>query len=151
MGGFFTLRALAAGDPVKAACVMAPYDFALQSILAATKEDAAQNLDGLLGEGAPWLAGTDAAILRKELCDHEDDYVFSSGAGRTADARLLIIGASFDECAVTKYQARHIYDTLASFGKGRTYYEEIESDHCFSDRRCLLAETVARWFISNID
>ena len=151
MGGFFTLRTLAEIDGIKAACVMAPYDFALQSKLSATKEDARQNLDDLLAEGAPWLEGADAAALRKELLDHEEDFVFSNGTDKIAGTPMLVLGAAFDECAVTKYQARHIYDTIAALGKGKTYYEEIESDHSFSNRRCQQAETVAKWFISNID
>ena len=82
MGGFFTLRTLAEIDGIKAACVMAPYDFALQSKLSATKEDARQNLDDLLAEGAPWLEGADAAALRKELLDHADIGVFPRDRSR---------------------------------------------------------------------
>lgn len=151
MGGFITLRTLAAVKGIKAGCVIAPYDFGQQSILAETDSDAKKNLDDLLAEGGPWLDGTDNKALRQELLDHDREYAVSNITKELSRVPLMVVAAKYDECAVTKIQGRFIYDSIEAENGGLVHYKELPTDHGFSNSRCALAETVGSWFVSNVE
>ena len=60
-----------------------------------------------------------------------------------ARRRLRIIGASYDKTALTKYNAERIAKYIESNNPVDFEYSEIQTTHCFIDRRLEMIKIVA--------
>lgn len=150
MGGFSTLHTTAVCDGIKGSIAMAPYDFGRQYKLG--KENGGDdwaNINDLIADGVHQLL-TDYDTLMKELEDHPD-YNIDLIADILAKKPLMIIGAEFDICAVTKNHGKYLAECIEKCDPVDFEYQSIPTSHSFVDKRLTLAEMVAKKLASWVD
>ena len=86
----------------------------------------------------------------KELEDHPE-YNIDTIAETLAKKPLMIIGAEFDICAVTKNHGEYLADCIKKFDPADFEYQSIPSSHSFVDKRLALCEMVAKKLASWVD
>ena len=150
MGGFSTLHNTAVCEGLKGSIAMAPYDFGRQYKLG--KENGGDDWTNIheLIEGGVLQLLTDYDTLMKELEDHPE-YNIDTIAETLAKKPLMIIGAEFDICAVTKNHGEYLADCIKKFDPADFEYQSIPSSHSFVDKRLALCEMVAKKLTSWVD
>ncbi len=133
VGGFVTTHLFAKRKELRAAAVLAPCDLG-EAAKMGTETEAGKLLLDILADGAPWLNGTSAEILLKETQEHTEDFRICNLAEKMADRPLLCIGAGLDECCPPPAHCLPWVNAVQAAG-GTIRYEEMQTDHSFSDMR----------------
>ena len=148
MGGFLTLN-YACDKRIKASVAISPYDFGLIGKIGnynqKEKDEAFEMYTALVP-----LNNTSAEILMQECLDNGDKWNLPDKAKFLANEEILITIASRD--VVSKRYLHH--DILASEIKkynNNLTEKFIDTDHSYSDKRILLAKTIAQFLEQQIN
>lgn len=149
VGGFVTAHLFAAHPVLRAAVILAPCDLG-EAMAQPADAESKRLLRGILEDGAPWLWGATAAELWQEVAERQAEFRLSGLAQGLAERPLLCIGAAWDECCPPECHCLPWVRAVAAAG-GEIAYEEMQTDHSFSDLRLTLAERVAAFLLRQLD
>ncbi len=141
MGGFTTMRMLAANEDFKGAVLIAPCD-----IQAVYSDPAA--FDFLMNAGKPFLSfaeGKDIRVLYDECEAHQADWPFPALAEKIDPERPILLFGGFKD--VLCPPVSHL-DPMLKVAEARGLdlkYVTYDSDHCFQSVRMKIQEAVAAW------
>lgn len=143
VGGFVTAHLFAKRKELRAAAMLAPCDLGEAAQMGVSTEAGRLLLD-ILEDGAPWLNGTDAETLLQETREKAELFRLSALAKGMADRPLLCIGAGLDECCPPQAHCLPWVTAVREAG-GSARYEEMETDHSFSDMRMEMIRRTAEF------
>lgn len=149
VGGFVTTHLFARRRELRAAAVLAPCDLG-EAAKMGTDTEAGRLLVEILEDGAPWLNGTDAKTLLKETQERMEDFRICNLAEKMADRPLLCIGAGLDECCPPQAHCLPWVNAVRAAG-GNPHYEEMQTDHSFSDMRLEMIRRTAAFLAGECD
>lgn len=149
VGGFVTAHLFAKRKELRAAAVLAPCDLGEAAGLDETTEAGRLFLE-ILEDGAPWLNGTDAQTLLAETRENMEAFRLRNLADRLADRPLLCIGAGLDECCPPEVHCLPWIRAAQNAG-GQARYEEMPTDHSFSDMRMEMTRRTAAFLAGECD
>lgn len=141
VGGFVTAHLFAKRKELRAAVMLAPCDLGEAAAMGDATE-AGRLLREILDDGAPWLRGTDAATLLRETQEKAEMFRIRNLARQMADRPALCIGAGLDECCPPEAHCLPWVNAVRDAG-GRIRYEEMPTDHSFSDARVEMTRRTA--------
>lgn len=141
VGGFVTAHLFAKRKELRAAVTLAPCDLGEAALMGDTTE-AGRLLWEILEDGAPWLRGTDAETLLKETQEKAEVFRIRNLARQMTDRPMLCIGAGLDECCPPEAHCLPWVNAVRESG-GQIRYEEMETDHSFSDMRMEMTRRTA--------
>lgn len=149
MGGFLTLN-YACDKRIKASVAISPYDFGLIGKIGNYNQKEKDEAFEMYKTALVPLNNTSAEILMQECLDNGDKWNLPDKAKSLSNEEILITIASRD--VVSKRYLHH--DILASEIKkynNNLTEKFIDTDHSYSDKRILLAKTIAQFLEQQIN
>ncbi len=142
MGCFVTAHLFAQRKNLRAAVFLAPCDLG-EVVTLPEETEGKRLLREIFQSSAPWLSRTSGDALYQEAAQHSESYRIRSVAEALADRPTYCIGAAWDESCPPNVHCLPWVEAVHQAG-GNILYEEMRTDHSFSDMRLALIEkTVA--------
>lgn len=149
VGGFVTAHLFAKHPKLRAAVLLAPCD--LGAVVAFPEETKAKRLLREIFETGPdWLNGTSSAALYEEVFAQQTSYRIAALLERIQNRPLYCLGAVQDESCPPEAHCLPWVEALRSMG-GRIIYEELDTDHSFSDARLRMIEKTAQFLVAQVE
>ena len=149
VGGFVTAHLLARHPKLRAAVLLAPCD--LGGVIAFSEDSRAKRLlREIFATGPSWLRGTSPAALYEEVFTQQKRYRIGALLEDIKDRPVYCLGATKDESCPPEAHCLPWVEALRSVG-GRVTYEELDTDHSFSDTRLRMIEKTAQFLAAQVE
>lgn len=148
VGGFVTAHLLARHPELKAAVLLTPCD--LGGVVTFPEETEAKRLLLEIFETGPlWLHGTSPQALYEEVLTHQAEYQIAALAEQMKDRPVYCLAATQDESCPPEAHCLPWIEKLRKSG-GTVLYEELDTDHSFSDVRLEMIEKTAAFLVKQV-
>lgn len=142
LGGFVCGRLAAKRSEIRAGVLLMPCDIGRASKLKTEDPAAYQSLADLLEDASHWLNGTSGEALLREAEENESALSLVAAADTLARIPLLCVTGTLDTDTPDEIDCAPLRHAIAAAGGTQLKHLSFPTDHCFSDYRLTVAESI---------
>ena len=143
MGGFVCGQLSAKRAEIRRAVLLMPCD--IGRLPQITQEDpaAGRAIREVLDDSGSWLVGTSGEALWQEAIGRSEDFRLENAAAALAKKPVLCIGGTLDIYTPPAMHCEPLVRAVQAVGGNLFQFILCQTDHCFSDYRITVSETVS--------